>query len=631
MTQKHASPLTTTTPTPTPLSPISWSRVAFPQSPSSQHYAVQPESPIHKTHYTKVDSATPKLSDFGFSGGSPWAQSMSDSYPLSPSASLSPFSTATPSPYLSGMDAYRALASSVHTKPCSPMQSPFFGGTTEFPYRGSSELSALSLYSDDGDLNDLKVQQIAEFALPEEDRLQSSNHSMFEEEERSFVATTVSSAIADGVGKEELESQQETGDISAVEYPSRTLLMSRAANSISDTSIKTLFGVQNVRNVYRIPGNDDLVVTFFDIRKAKEVMQMLQQAPPTAALRDSRFSFLKEPPTDLERNQGTLVVFNLDSSLSKEHLKVIFGRFGEILEIRETPNKKHHRFVEFYDVRHAEAALLNLNRTEIKGKKIKIEVSRPGGIRSRTSGSYEDEDESRLRSPSLQSPMMSYVSPTLTPSPTLSVASNATILSPMMMPQQIPTDPHRSYQMEHVLEVDYGPRLQHVARAPSQHHDPKYMFKVDIYRIMNGEDGRTTCMIRNIPNKYTQKMLLAKIDEDFRETYDFFYLPIDFKNDCNVGYAFINFISPLSIPQFHDAFAMKRWEKFNSDKIIDITYARIQGKMQLIIHFQNSSILSEDKKCRPVLFHSAGPLKGKPEEFPIILGPRHRMTGLNEN
>jgi hypothetical protein len=59
-----------------------------------------------------------------------------------------------------------------------------------------------------------------------------------------------------------------------------------------------------------------------------------------------------------------------------------------------------------------------------------------------------------------------------------------------------------------------------------------------------GQDSRTTLMIRNIPNKYTQKILMQTIDaQGFCGKYDFFYLPIDFKNRCNVGYAFINMAS----------------------------------------------------------------------------------------
>lgn len=52
-----------------------------------------------------------------------------------------------------------------------------------------------------------------------------------------------------------------------------------------------------------------------------------------------------------------------------------------IKQIRETPHKRHHKFIEFYDVRAAEAALKSLNRSDIAGKRIKLEPSRPGGAR----------------------------------------------------------------------------------------------------------------------------------------------------------------------------------------------------------------------------------------------------------
>ena len=70
-------------------------------------------------------------------------------------------------------------------------------------------------------------------------------------------------------------------------------------------------------------------------------------------------------------------------------------------------------------------------------------------------------------------------------------------------------------------------------------------FQVNLEAISKGLDQRTTLMIRNIPNKYTQDMLLEFLDQEHKGRYDFIYLPIDFKNKCNVGYAFINFIDPM--------------------------------------------------------------------------------------
>jgi RNA recognition motif 2 len=57
----------------------------------------------------------------------------------------------------------------------------------------------------------------------------------------------------------------------------------------------------------------------------------------------------------------------------------------------------------------------------------------------------------------------------------------------------------------------------------------KTFYVIKVSAIKKELDLRTTVMIKNIPNKYTQKMLLYTIDKKFAGTYNFLYLPIDFK------------------------------------------------------------------------------------------------------
>jgi len=59
--------------------------------------------------------------------------------------------------------------------------------------------------------------------------------------------------------------------------------------------------------------------------------------------------------------------------------------------------------------------------------------------------------------------------------------------------------------------------------------DDRIRNEVDIYRILNNEEKRTTIMVRNIPNKFKQMTLLEMINVRHIGKYDYFYLPMDLK------------------------------------------------------------------------------------------------------
>jgi hypothetical protein len=135
-------------------------------------------------------------------------------------------------------------------------------------------------------------------------------------------------------------------------------------------------------------------------------------------------------------------------------------------------------------------------------------------------------------------------------------------------------------------------------------------------------------MLRNIPNKYTIHMLLEMLDKCHRSNknelvYDFCYLPIDFKNRCNLGYAFVNFVDASSTVDCFNAFNSKRWNDFNSKKVCEVKYARVQGKDALVEHFRNSKFPSNDVDCLPLLFESVTSENGEPEIRSVPLHSIH--------
>ncbi|KAL6984021.1 hypothetical protein U1Q18_017396 [Sarracenia purpurea var. burkii] len=671
------------------------------------------------------------------------------------------------------------------------------------------------------------------------------------------------------------------------DHPSRTLIVRNINSNVEDSELRALFEQYgDVRTLCAACKHRGFVViSYFDIRAAQNAMRALQNEPLRRRSLDIHFSLPKDNPSGNNINQGTIVVY-LDSSVSNEELCQIFSVYGEIKEIREAPQRSHHKYIEFFDLRAAEAALHVLNRNDIAGKKIKLEPSSTVGARHCLMSTFppdieQDESDPYIQQsssphnprtgfpgpvshggitsgmdnrtvPVVHSAIRAPVSPflknvfhhgisssvpvslpslvrvesvgnrsslsetgrsqgqlkaefqgthnfhphslpeyrdsltngSLCNSPSMAanisarssdrienqqfykVSSNGHPLelidavfsysrngscphpghhymwsnSPHAQPQGLmwPNSPtfvngicavHPPPEL-HALPRALSPMLNtllpinshHMGSAPSanpslwdRHHtygespnasgfhpgslgnirmscnsphhlefvsqnifphvsgncmdlpipsknvgllshhqrclmfpargrtipmmssfdspnerargrrsegssnqaDNRKQFELDIDHIMRGEDNRTTLMIKNIPNKYTSKMLLTAIDERHRGTYDFIYLPIDFKNKCNVGYAFINMTNPSLIIPFYQAFNGKKWEKFNSEKVASLAYARIQGKAALIAHFQNSSLMNEDKRCRPILFNTNGPNAGDQVPFPM--------------
>ncbi|KAK6930746.1 RNA recognition motif domain [Dillenia turbinata] len=692
------------------------------------------------------------------------------------------------------------------------------------------------------------------------------------------------------------------------EHPSRTLFVRNINSNVEDTELRQLFEQYgDIRTLYTACKHRGFVmISYYDIRASRNALKALQNKPLRRRKLDIHFSIPKDNPSGKDINQGTLVVFNLDSSVTNDELLQIFGVYGEIKEIRETPHRSHHKFIEFFDVRAAEAALHALNESDIAGKRIKLEPSRPGGTWRGLNQQFPFEMEQEESCPPLQksSPPDSLtglsgqiscgmlVSTSMDsgkilgihspiPSPIGSVAENAFhhgvsssvpsslpslmgfdsvtnqssisesghLLAqlkfdlrrnpnfnphslpeyhdsfgsgmPCNSPRTIaptsiascnfrPPDRFKNRQLcrvntnGHSIELNersFGssgngscplpghhylwnnshypesrglmwpnspsfangfsatcapPQLHGLHRGPSpilatvlpaknhhagsapavnpslwerqhmyagesadasgfhlgslgnmtlssdtfhplefvshnmyphvggncielqpsskssgihSHHqrclmfpgrsqvipvmssfdlpnerargrrndglsnqtDNKKQYELEIDRIVRGEDKRTTLMIKNIPNKCFWLQLMSDIEE----------LMISFTcqltlrhNKCNVGYAFINMIEPSQIIPFYEAFNGKKWEKFNSEKVASLAYARIQGKDALIAHFQNSSLMNEDKRCRPILFHTDGPNAGDQVPFPMGTNIRSRLsrtrTGIHE-
>ncbi|PYH98926.1 putative meiosis protein MEI2 [Aspergillus ellipticus CBS 707.79] len=296
-------------------------------------------------------------------------------------------------------------------------------------------------------------------------------------------------------------------------------------------------------------------------------------------------------------------------------LETLAMTFGDIRTFTSLPTGQENIgefHIEYFNTRDAENVMTTLNGTSVDDCILEISLFRPDieerkrGLSFASSASTREEFSIQENSldknaswASIRPNRTSYMELSPTGRSTVPPGEHASLMDWMSMAgERILPSPRR--------EIGRYPDL----RMGSQN-------TVDIERIRLGLDVRTTIMLRNIPNKIDQTMLKAIVDETSHGKYDFMYLRIDFANNCNVGYAFINFEDPIDIIDFVNARSGRTWNCFNSDKVAEVSYATIQGKDCLVQKFRNSSVMLEHPSFRPKIFHTGtGPLGGTEDRFP---------------
>ncbi|KAJ3444717.1 protein mei2-like [Anaeramoeba flamelloides] len=174
------------------------------------------------------------------------------------------------------------------------------------------------------------------------------------------------------------------------EYPNRALFVRNIDSNIGDEKLFNIFGqfgeIKEIYSKSKIRGF--VLIKYYDIRHSMTALEKLQGEIINGRKVDIHYSIPKENPKEEDQNQGTVVCFNLDETITNEQIFHYFSQVGQVKEIRSTPNKLRHRFIEYYDIRDANRAIQMLNKSIIKNREIKVELSRAGGIRSKLISNY---------------------------------------------------------------------------------------------------------------------------------------------------------------------------------------------------------------------------------------------------
>ena len=163
----------------------------------------------------------------------------------------------------------------------------------------------------------------------------------------------------------------------------------------------------------------------------------------------------------------------------------------------------------------------------------------------------------------------------------------------IMQIKPLETYPHNNFSSNELafkqpfsLNTSFYYKKSNKNKFYSNNNEPKEKQIINLENIALGIEKRTTVMIRNIPIKYTIKVMEKEL-EYFVGKFDCLYIPYDYENGGNKGYAFLNLINPYHVLLFYEVFQGKCWSFFDSKKMCELNFANFQGIHEIKKHAKN--------------------------------------------
>ncbi|KAL4801735.1 hypothetical protein BDV18DRAFT_164780 [Aspergillus unguis] len=437
------------------------------------------------------------------------------------------------------------------------------------------------------------------------------------------------------------------------EEPARALLIENVSVNLSYMSLAGFFNRREFASLKgpilsQLSSNGKVYVSFTDCRetmKAVEKVRLLRPEWRVSTLTPKKYVQQLDPAalpqtSDYEGQLLATVYYDsrnpgLNQQTVAQSLETLAMTFGDIKTFTPLLSRQKNLVefhIEYFNTRDAENVMTTLNGTSVDDCIVEVAFFRPD---------VESEANPPPRSPCSTKENVSCLD--VSCQKDTSWSSPRASRAPYM--ELSPTGRSTIPSGEHVGLMDWMTRageriLPSPRREVSRYPDLRLTNQnaVDVERIRLGLDVRTTIMLRNIPNKIDQTMLKAIVDETSHGKYDFMYLRIDFANNCNVGYAFINFEDPIDIIDVsflelstcHSSIIISQYLSLSkraqdapgiastaikSQKFL--TQVTIQGRDCLVQKFRNSSVMLEHPSFRPKIFHTGtGSLAGKEDRFP---------------